>query len=130
MRFFFDNCISPRLARAMNALVAPEHEVVHLRAQFAPDTPDIAWIVALAKQGTWIIVSGDLRIRKRPQEREIWRAAKLTTFFMAENYMNVPDWEQVKWMIDKWPLMVDMASRVTPGAAFLVPKKGRVLTAL
>ena len=130
MKFFFDNCISPRLARAIHELSKPEHEVLALRDRFDPGTADTVWIPTLGVEGGWTIVSGDLRIRTRPQERELLRAARLTTFFMAKGFMNLPDWEQVRWMIDKWPLMVEQADRVNPGAMFLVPKTGRRLTAL
>lgn len=130
MRFFFDNCVSPRLARAIHQLIRPAHEVVALRDRFEAGAPDTLWIPALGREGDWIIVSGDLRIRTRPQERELLRAAQLTTFFMAGGYMNLPEWEQVRWMVDKWPLIVEQADRVNPGAMFLVPKKGRRLTAL
>jgi hypothetical protein len=130
MRFFFDNCISPKLAAALHALVEPQDSVEHLRGKFTADTPDTEWITSLGEEGGWIIVSGDLRIRKRPREREVLRAAKLTAFFMAETFVNQPAWEQVRWMIDKWPLIADMAGRVAPGAAFMVPKRGRQLTQL
>jgi hypothetical protein len=130
MRFFYDNCVSPKLGRAVHALIEPEHLITHLRTRFPPATPDSEWIPALGREGGWIVISGDLRIRKKPLERDLWRAAKLTTFFMAEGYMNLPDWEQVRWMIDKWPLIMEQADRVTAGAAFLVPKRGQRLTAL
>ena len=97
MKFFFDNCISPRLARAIHELSKPEHEVLALRDRFDPGTADTVWIPTLGVEGGWTIVSGDLRIRTRPQERELLRAARLTTFFMAKGFMNLPDWEQVRW---------------------------------
>ena len=127
MRFFFDNCLSPKLARAIHALVEPDHEVVPLRDIFPPSTPDTDWIGTLASEGDWIIVTSDHRIRSRPLERQVWRTAKLTTFFMAEAFEQIPAWEQVRWMVDKWPLIVEQAERVTGGAAFRVPKRGKKL---
>ena len=127
MKFFFDNCISPKLARAIHELAQPEHEVVALRDKFSEDVIDAVWIPALAQEGDWVIVSGDLRIRTRPRERELWKAAKLTTFFMAKNFVRLDGWEQVRWMIDKWPQIVDSAQRFTAGSAFEVPQRGSKL---
>ncbi|HBS29582.1 MAG TPA: hypothetical protein DEB06_09080 [Phycisphaerales bacterium] len=130
MKFFFDNCLSPRLATALNALVEPEHSVVHLRDKFATPTPDTDWIVRLSEEGGWIIVSGDLRISKRPTEREVWRAAKLTTFFMADGYQNLDEWQQVRVMIEKWPQIMDLAERTGRGSAFRVPIRSRKIETL
>lgn len=127
MKFFFDNCISPKLARAIHELAKPEHEVVALRDKFSADVTDTVWIPELAGEGDWVIVSGDLRIRTRPQERELWKAARLSTFFMAKNYVRLDAWEQVRWMVDKWPLIVDSAQRFAAGSAFEVPQRGAKL---
>lgn len=130
MRFFFDNNIALRIARAMHQLVHPTHEAAHLREKFDRATPDTEWITTLAEEGDWIIISGDLNISKRPQEKRVLRAARLTTFFLAQGFVNVPFWEQVKWVIHKWPLIVDQAQKIEPGACFVVPKTGARLKQL
>ena len=64
MRFFFDNNLPPKLAKSLHLLVEPHHQVVHLKAKFAADAKDETWMLELAKEEDWVIVSGDLRIRK------------------------------------------------------------------
>lgn len=66
----------------MHVLVAPEHQVVHLKDRFAANTLDETWMSALARETDWVIVSADLRIRKNPHEVEAWKAAGHTTFFL------------------------------------------------
>ena len=44
VRFFFDNNLPPRLARSLHVLVAPEHEVIHLKEKFAANTTDEVWM--------------------------------------------------------------------------------------
>lgn len=127
MKFFFDNCISIKLARAINALVEPDDSVEHLQKRFNEDTADTTWIEALGRERHWVVVSGDLKIRQRPQEQRVLKAAGLTVFFMAKGFTKLPEWEQVRWLIDKWPLIRQQAELAAVGSAYIVPKVGRKL---
>lgn len=95
--------------------------VVHLTDMFQSDTSDVEWISKLAAQRDWIIISGDLRITKSPHERKVWQQAKLTTFFLARGWTKLDFWEQAWRLVRWWPGIVELAGRVAPGAAFLVP---------
>jgi len=64
VRFFFDNNLPPKLAKSLHVLVEPNHQVVHLKDRFAAKTTDETWMAALSKEQDWIIVSGDVQIRK------------------------------------------------------------------
>lgn len=132
MKFFFDNCVSHRLATAIDALVEPDHRVIHLRTKWPvadhTTVPDTEWIATLAREADWVIVSGDIRMRTRPAERDALRRARLSTFFLADGYTRLPDWEQVRWLVDKWPEIADLASRTAQGSMFRVPKRGKIET--
>ena len=122
MKFFFDNNISPNLASAINALtVSEDYDVTHLRQKFSTNTPDIDWIASLAKEGEWTIISGDSRISKNKHEREVWRRAGLTTFFLAPGWMNIGFWEQSSKFVRWWPRIVEQTQFVQPGAVFEIP---------
>lgn len=94
MKFFVDNCLAPKHAAALNALVQPEHSVMHLRDKFAADTPDEVWLTALGKEGGWIVLSGDCRISRNAHERAAWHTSRLTAFFLAKGWQNLPLMEQ------------------------------------
>jgi len=47
VKFFLDNCLAIRHARALNEILKPDHSFTHLQEKFAPDTPDEEWIRAL-----------------------------------------------------------------------------------
>ena len=94
MRFFFDNNLSPKLAKSLHLLVEPDHQIVHLKDRFVANTPDETWMTELAKERGWIIVSGDLRIKKNPHEVQAWRSAGHTTFFLKSGWINLPLWTQ------------------------------------
>ena len=98
------------------------HSVVHLSDKFPRDEPDVKWIAHLAseRQGT-VIISGDDRIMHNPHEREVWRQAALTTFFLAPGWAHQKFWDKT-WMFVRWfPVLIDQAKLVAPGAGFIVP---------
>jgi len=121
LKFFFDNNLSPYYARAIATLASPEgHLVRHLKESFDPATPDIEWIKKLAEETGWVIISGDLRISRNALEREAWKQARLTTFFLAKAWSHHAFWDQAWRLIRWWPYITKQAGLVDPGAAFEV----------
>jgi hypothetical protein len=121
VRYFFDNTLPPRIAKAIGALLDPPDVAVHLTDEFSANAPDVEWLDRLGKQGDWIIISGDPRIVRSPHERKAWQTARLTTFFLKKGWTNVTFWQQAAQLVRWWPDIMNQAKRVAPGAAFLVP---------
>jgi len=44
VRFFFDNNLAAKIARGLNLFVSPDHQVIHLKEQFAANTDDTVWM--------------------------------------------------------------------------------------
>lgn len=133
MKFFLDNNLSFRIARALNVLSEHEgDEVVALRDRFSPDVADVAWIPQLSTEGGWIIVSGDSNIRSKPAERQVFSRSKLTTFFLAKGWMNMTYWDQAYLLVRRWPQVRLEAQRLKPGSCLEIPHKAasafRILT--
>ena len=126
MRFFFDNNLPPKLAKSLHVLVEPDHQVVHLKDRFAANTTDETWMVALAKEQDWIIVSGDLQIRKNLHELQAWRAAGHTTFFLKEGWINLPFWIQAWKFVKCFPEIIVAADHAKKGSFFSVSTKGKI----
>ena len=57
MKFFCDNNISHRIAKALSILAQPT-EVIHLTDKFPANTPDEEWIFKMKQEG-YVIISGD-----------------------------------------------------------------------
>lgn len=126
MRFFFDNCVALRIARAIRELAAPQRiEVVHLSDLFEPNVRDVEWISSLRSEGNWIIISGDTRISRNPAERAAWQESGLTAFFLDETWSRKQIWVQSYELVGWFPVIVQTARDCLPGSGFKLPSKGK-----
>ena len=126
MRFFFDNCISPRFVRALKILAEVQnYELVHLSEKFSRDTLDKEWIQTLAAEGDWVIVSGDPRITRNKGERKAWIESGLTAFFFGDKWASRSYWNQAEDIVRWWPAIVLEARRALQGRGYLIPLKAK-----
>lgn len=108
MKFFFDRCISRRIARMVQEY-DPDHTARHLDDddRFVPTTPDVEWLSALgAEEIPWIIISGDSRILRNKAERQVLREANLTFFCMSRQWSKMAIAEYAWKFIKVWPEIV------------------------
>jgi hypothetical protein len=126
VRFFLDNNLAPKLAKSLNALVEPDHQVVHLKDRFAGNTTDETWMSELASEEDWIIISGDIRISRNPHEIEAWRAADHTTFFLKPGWTNYSFWVQAYKFVKCFPDIIAAAAHAKSGTFFLVSTNGKI----
>ena len=126
MKFFVDNCLAVKHARALNALVEPEHTVIHLRDRFPLDTADEEWLLALGKEGAWIIISGDSRIMHSAHEKQAWHQSRLTAFFLAKGWMHLPLMEQHAKLSHCLPVILTQAQTAKAGSGFKISVNGKV----
>ena len=71
MKTIIDENLSPALAKALNALFAGEHQIVHMRDRFGPGVKDVEWIGRLSDDGRWIVISGDAGITSGKPNRQL-----------------------------------------------------------
>ena len=129
MKFFFDNCISYRIADALAALEDRDgHTIISLRQKFPEDCPDEVWIPELGRERDWVVISGDRRIYTNPQRRLVWTAARITTFFQEPAWLSRSFTERQKAakLLAVWGKVVEIAEGVPPGTAFSLPIKGNI----
>ncbi len=131
MKFLFDHCLSAPLARALNAICAPEGHQVTPQRDWIPQVDratvrDANWLADLALDDPdWIVVSVDHgRTDKSPTEREAWRASSLRVFKFAEGFANLPKWPQVVLTMKVWPKVLEFAMRMPAGARARIPMSG------
>lgn len=121
MKYFFDNCLPLRLARALVALGV---ECTHLRDRFpGGDIEDVDWMPLVAGEG-FVAVTGDDRISRRPAEREARRLCGLRTVFFA-SLSDLPFWTQVTLIIRVWPEIESWAKKAPAGQCARVTQRGK-----
>ncbi|MGO9740892.1 MAG: hypothetical protein ACLPN5_05155 [Roseiarcus sp.] len=121
MNVLVDEHLPPALARALNALFAGEHNIIHLRDRFGPAVTDLQWIDALNREGRWVVISADRRITKNRAEYHAFRNSKLIGFFMSRAVYKAKITKQAERVLALWDAIVDLAARVEGGAMFELP---------
>ncbi|MCH8183916.1 MAG: hypothetical protein IID55_12090 [Proteobacteria bacterium] len=113
--------MSKQLSKALHLVCETENvEVVHLRDKFDGATPDTEWIGALGSEGSWIIISGDTQIQKKPHERKAWKDSGLTLFVFTKGWTEANFWEQAWRLFRWWPDIMKHAERHPTNAGFSV----------
>ena len=124
MKVFFDNCTSPVFAGCLNALIQPDgDEARHVRFMpeygFTHKTDDVDWITRLgADPASWIVITGDQRIRKNEAELRAWIRAGLKAFVLAPAYQKTPINQCAANLLWRWPEMRTFISSAAPGSMF------------
>jgi hypothetical protein len=104
LKLLLDHNLSPKLARALQALF-DDHHVVPLRAEFRANAPDLEWITALHDEGGWAVLTRDLRLRTRPHERAAMDRAAIVFFFLGGAWKKMSVEETAARMIRLFPKM-------------------------
>lgn len=126
MKVFFDENLSPALAKAMCALFAGEHEVIHIRERFGPSVTDREWIEDMSVDGRWIVISGDRRISKSRATQSAFRSSRLIGFFLAPALNAARVTIQMQRLLALWDDIEAISKSVAGGAMYEAPIKGKL----
>ncbi len=130
MKFFFDNNLSPYIARALHVLNEPEgHSVVALRDKFPQNASDVEWIEGLGKEGDWVVLTGDHDIVRQGVIKVAWKKAGLVGFVLRPAWMSFPPIIQASKLLARWPQILEQATLAAPGSTYeLGIKAGKIHT--
>jgi hypothetical protein len=110
MNFFFDNMMSPRLAKMLEVFTSGEHRISHIRfdERFRHGTDDRTWVSELARDPhPWGVVSGDLRMIQNMPVLAVFKQSKLIFFCMDDNWCSGNDDHSQVWKFFRlWPDIV------------------------
>ena len=117
MKFFFDRCMSIRLCQMIAIWEEGKHVLAHHDedGRFNPDTVDTTWINTLSQDADHpIVVSGDTRILKRPDEVAALSDSGLTFFCLMDQWPELEINEMVWKFLKVWPNVVKHARQAEP----------------
>jgi hypothetical protein len=123
VKVLVDNNISPKIAKALDELFHPDHEIVSLRSKFAANTSDEEWINALSIEGRWIVISGDRRIARNKAEYSAFRNSNLVGFFLARGLYKSKVIKQMERILALWDNIETLARTIEGGAMFELQMK-------
>jgi hypothetical protein len=123
VKVLVDENLPPALARALAALFAGEHDVVHLRDRFGPRVTDLEWISALSGEGGWVVISGDRRITRNRAEYQAFRTSNMIGFFLSASLQKAPILKQMERILALWSVLEQQSALVAGGAMFELPMK-------
>ncbi|MCZ4064097.1 hypothetical protein NB636_01030 [Oxalobacter aliiformigenes] len=127
MKFVFDNNIAPSIAKAIKELSKTkydnQHNIIHLRDEFAANTKDDEWIKSLSIQRDTCVITKD-RLDKG-MEADLLSQSGLIVFHLDSSWNNkgYGFWDEAVNLIRWWPRIVQQAEGITGGAAFKVKWK-------
>jgi len=123
LKYFLDNCLSPRYARMLSALEIGD--VTSLREHYAENLADEIWIPELGKNG-WVLIGKDREQLKKPEQRQALITNGVTAFYLAKGYDHLP-LNEIAWRLVRcWPMITAMAERSRKGGLFLVQLNGKI----
>lgn len=116
---FIDRCAWSRpLGEALDQLVVPY--IAH-HQRFAPDAPDEEWL-AVAGRESWIVLTRDKHIRRRPSELEAFREHKVIVFVLAVGNASAAETaELITRLYDK---IQRLANQAKPPVMYSVTRSG------
>jgi hypothetical protein len=125
LRVFFDNCTAPTLASTLDGFLKHSgSSAYHIKdLPCGRDAADVEWIQMLAADppGTWIVITGDGRIRKNPAERLAYRQAQLGGFVLAPAFQKTPMNQVASFLLWRWPDVEQLARLTRPPYLFELP---------
>lgn len=122
MKFFVDNCLPPKAARALNVIAQPRHSFVHIKdhPKLTANATDIEWISLLGTEGGWVILTKDSNIMKRPTEKAAFKLAGLSGFFLDKSWSSLDFFLLLSKMSARMPDIIKQAEKHPTGKCFRV----------
>ena len=135
MRFYFDENITPQIARALSILQENIHnegaiKVFNIRDEFGRGAADEEWIPEVGKKGG-IVITQDLNIHRTRQQRELYRQFKIgVVFFKPPKKTGYGYWTMIEKIIEAWPDIKRVAKREKKPFAYVIRPRSKRLEEL
>jgi hypothetical protein len=123
VRYFLDNCLSHRYAAMLRALNV---DIVALREELTPDTPDVRVFQHLATSDR-VFITADRRQLVRVAEATELRSAGISAIYFSKFWGTYDLWGQAAWLVSRWPLIDQTQSGLAKGSVVELKHNGKSL---
>jgi hypothetical protein len=127
LKLLLDHNLSPRIARALQAIFSDCHHVIPLKDKFHGAISDISYIGALDKEGGWSVLTRDLRMKTRPHERAALDRSRVVFFFIEGAWRKFDVAETAARLILLFPKMAQQSDLADRGRFALPINRGSKL---
>jgi len=100
-------------------------DVTTLREHYPENTIDEKWIPEVARNG-WVLISGDRRQARKPEERAILKESGVIAFYLAKGFNDLTLSEKASKLAAVWPKITRQASKTIGGQCYLVHLHGKI----
>jgi hypothetical protein len=123
VKYFFDNCISPKFAVMLRSL---DEDAVALHEGFPAGIKDERLFEGI-KGRKLVFVSTDAKQLTREQEARALKDAGVTALFFGPFFGKMLLWDQAAWLVRRWPTIRGFAEGVAPGTCAEIKQSGKAL---
>jgi len=130
MNILVDAALPPRLARALQVLVRPDHSVCHPRDVLGNDASDRHLHDYLRSQPDVIVIGQDFDLIEHPHRLAALREWDRPVFLLSAAWLDAEPWTQAAMLIERLSAIVAKAAKASAPRIYLVPpaRKGSIRT--
>jgi hypothetical protein len=131
MKFYFDENIAPRIARALAILTEPDPVEVFCNVdEFGRGAPDEEWIPEVGKNDG-IVITQDLNIHRTRHQRKLYKKHGVgVVFFKPPKKNGYPYWDMLTQILTSWPDIIKTVERAKRPFAYVIRPRSRKLERL
>jgi hypothetical protein len=124
VKLIFDENLPRAFALALSVLDrTPMYSIGHMAEIYGAGTKDPVWLSSNEEKEQIVVITRDIRIRRRAIERSAWTKGGKIVFFLSSGWSRHKFWDQAWLLIRWWPSIVEAAKAANPGDGFTVPWK-------
>jgi len=123
VRYFFDNCISYRLAHMLRALGV---DVVALKEHCPANTPDTD-LFKILSGSDFVFVSEDRKQLTRIAEASELKSAGISAIYFGPFWSKMGFWKQAEFLVRRWELIDGAQKGLAKGTIVELKQNGKAI---
>jgi hypothetical protein len=130
MKFYFDENIAPRIARALAVLTEADSVEIYSIADIKRGAPDEEWIPVVGKK-EGIVITQDMNIHRTRHQRELYKKHGVgVVFFKPPKKSGYSYWEMLTQILTSWPDIIKTVEKAEKPFAYVIRPRSKKLERL